>query len=110
MHAYPQNFAFYNTIPSDSNFNHIVMAAQEWKMLVGKRTKNMAPFWFTTGGKPPEPNGFKLNTDGASRNNSSTQAAAGGLVRDHNGNWTTGFCKNIGARSYKSSRENLGVA
>lgn len=48
------------------------------------------------GWRPPKPDGFQLNSDGALRCNS-TQTAAGGLIRDHNGNRVAGYCRNIGA-------------
>ncbi|GKU91977.1 hypothetical protein SLEP1_g5773 [Rubroshorea leprosula] len=43
---------------------------------------------------PPHPY-LKLNTDG-SHNHHSGKAAAGGLIRDHNGRWVHGFAVNIG--------------
>jgi len=43
---------------------------------------------------PPRVGWFKLNTDGASRGNPGL-AAAGGVVRDGDGNWCYGF-SNIG--------------
>lgn len=39
----------------------------------------------------------KLNTDGAAK--STGASSAGGLIRDHNGNWLAGFCMNIGSCS-----------
>lgn len=48
------------------------------------------------GWRPPKPDGFQLNSDGALRCNS-TQTAAGGLIRDHHGNRVAGYCRNIGA-------------
>lgn len=85
-----------NTIPLDGKCNLIVIAAQEWEMLVGKRNNKKVPFWIIIGWKPLGLDGFKLNMDGASRNNS-THATTGVLVRDHNGNWIMGFYRNIGA-------------
>ncbi|GLT51936.1 hypothetical protein SLA2020_253070 [Shorea laevis] len=49
--------------------------------------------WF-----PPDLPFFKLNTDGA-LNNSTGQASAGGLIRDHGGWWIHGFAINIGPQS-----------
>ena len=49
------------------------------------------------GWKPPPENVFKLNIDGACKK--MNMAAAGGLIRDANGNWITGICANIGISS-----------
>ncbi|KAG7558418.1 Ribonuclease H domain [Arabidopsis thaliana x Arabidopsis arenosa] len=44
---------------------------------------------------PPMAGWFKLNTDGASHGNPGL-ATAGGVVRDGEGNWCSGFALNIG--------------
>uniref|UniRef100_A0A2N9IHI9 Reverse transcriptase domain-containing protein n=1 Tax=Fagus sylvatica TaxID=28930 RepID=A0A2N9IHI9_FAGSY len=45
--------------------------------------------------KPPPPNFFKLNTDGSVTGNPGP-AGAGGIIRDHTGNWVKGFSRKIG--------------
>ncbi|GKV48718.1 hypothetical protein SLEP1_g55522 [Rubroshorea leprosula] len=52
-----------------------------------------APRWVSWT-PPPHPY-LKLNTDG-SHNHHSGKAAAGGLIRDHNGRWVHGFAVNVG--------------
>ncbi|GLU24096.1 hypothetical protein SLE2022_400600 [Rubroshorea leprosula] len=52
-----------------------------------------APRWVSWN-PPPHPY-LKLNTDG-SHNHHSGKAAAGGLIRDHNGRWVHGFAVNVG--------------
>ncbi|CAA7020915.1 unnamed protein product [Microthlaspi erraticum] len=47
------------------------------------------------GWNPPVSGWFKLNTDGASRGNPGP-AAAGGVIRNHHGEWCGGFGLNIG--------------
>ncbi|CAL5325064.1 unnamed protein product [Camellia sinensis] len=47
---------------------------------------------------PPKPGLFKLNTDGASKNNPGL-AAADGIIRDWTGKWISDFCRNIGHSS-----------
>ena len=49
------------------------------------------------GWKPPPENAFKLNTDGACKK--MNRAAAGGLIRNANGNQVAGLCANIGISS-----------
>ncbi|GLT67581.1 hypothetical protein SLA2020_398770 [Shorea laevis] len=44
---------------------------------------------------PPQPEWFKLNSDGSS-NHTCTKAGAGGVIRDQKGNWIGGFAKNLG--------------
>nr|AIK35195.1 LINE-type retrotransposon LIb DNA [Ipomoea batatas] len=44
---------------------------------------------------PPQPGFVKMNSDGAMKANSG-MASAGGLLRDHMGNWIVGFSTNIG--------------
>ncbi|GKV07613.1 hypothetical protein SLEP1_g19362 [Rubroshorea leprosula] len=43
----------------------------------------------------PQPDWFKLNSDGSS-NHTCTKAGAGGVIRDPKGNWIAGFAKNLG--------------
>lgn len=45
----------------------------------------------------PQQQWFKLNTDGSVLNNAN--ASAGGVIRDHHGNWVSGFSTNIGLAS-----------
>ncbi|GKV02299.1 hypothetical protein SLEP1_g14753 [Rubroshorea leprosula] len=52
-----------------------------------------APRWVSW--TPPSHPYLKLNTDG-SYNHHSDKAAAGGLIRDHNGRWFHGFAVNVG--------------
>ncbi|GLT49358.1 hypothetical protein SLA2020_229210 [Shorea laevis] len=52
-----------------------------------------APRWVSW--TPPSHPYLKLNTDG-SYNHHSEKAAAGGLIRDHNGRWFHGFAVNVG--------------
>lgn len=47
---------------------------------------------------PPPAEFYKLNTDGAVQEGTN-EAAVGGLIRDYKGDWSIGFCRNIGACS-----------
>ena len=50
------------------------------------------------GWSPPRVGWLKLNTDGARKTNSGL-AAAGGLLRNHFGDWVAGFSENVGVCS-----------
>ena len=58
-----------------------------------KRTRMIQVRW-----EKPSLGWVKLNTDGSSLGNPGRDSG-GGLIRDSNGKWMTGFCRNIGVAS-----------
>ena len=58
--------------------------------------KSLKPNWKSLfiSWKPPPLGFFKLNTDGSTKGNLG-MVGASGLIRDHKGNWISGFSRNI---------------
>ena len=86
---------FDNTTLNANLHKSCIQLVAEYFFCVGKplRTKQYSAIpmrWH----KPAE-GWFKLNLDGASIGNSGS-AGAGGLIRDHSGNWVKGYMRNIG--------------
>ncbi|KAG8502624.1 hypothetical protein CXB51_000013 [Gossypium anomalum] len=69
--------------------NEFIKALQDKQELCNKACEK--------GVQPPE-DWLKVNTDGARKTNTGL-AAAGGVLRDHNGGWKAGFARNIGVYS-----------
>lgn len=88
-HAHPTTF-----------LNTIIGKAFEWQFLIQPKIPHNRnrPSIVSLGWTPP-PNGwFKLNTDGSGCTTTS-EACAGGIDRDWNGNWIIGFSSKLGLAS-----------
>lgn len=65
-------------------------ALNDWIIANGDGNTNTAMLW-----KPPDPDHYKINTDGT-YNTRTKSIGAGGLMRDNNGTWVRGFSINLG--------------
>ncbi|XP_075663469.1 uncharacterized protein LOC142633081 [Castanea sativa] len=71
------------------------VAAAEYFFCVGKPLQTKQYSTIPVRWHKPAEGWFKLNSDGASIGNLGN-AGAGGLIRDHSGNWIKGYMRNIG--------------
>lgn len=96
---------FHQSLPSTSSaqpttklfsYQDILARAREWHLLCSKSSPSRAST-ISVGWTKPVPDRSKLNTNGALSSNGF--GAAGGIIRDGDGHWVSGFRRSIGISS-----------
>ncbi|KAF7838660.1 reverse transcriptase [Senna tora] len=83
-----------NSLPASSGRKTFVKAAEFAHLAKDLREKNERHKYWVKWVAPMD-GWFKLNTDGSCLGNPGSMAAAG-IIRDHFGNWVSGFTKHLG--------------
>lgn len=73
----------------------VLKAAEEWKNAQVKASSSRLYHTITLAWKKPDLHVFKLNIDGT-RSGASEKIGAGGVLRNHRGDWIAGFQVNLG--------------
>ncbi|CAL1361451.1 unnamed protein product [Linum trigynum] len=91
-----------NTLSPSSLCNYVVIKAKEWAHAWESASRSLdrsskpARVEKLIGWSPPATGWFKLNTDGAAQGHGG-DIAAGGIIRDSDGEWIAGFMYRIGS-------------
>ncbi|KAL7257393.1 hypothetical protein ACSBR1_003654 [Camellia fascicularis] len=88
-------FCFDNNPPPIPNPATITANAVHWQFVSNFPHPSKTKILSFVNWKPPDHPRFKLNIDGAARDNPGA-ASARGIIRDSTGTWVSGFSRNIG--------------